>query len=335
MFGPRSSLSILWGLASAVTATWAAERIYNFFEGEHLCADLIDEIRLRRRDIADLDRSWAKNPRRSSAIVTLTTIPSRMHLIADTLKSLMRQTRAPARIVLNVPAFSRREQRHYEVPDFIRRLQSVEVMSSDDWGPATKLIPTVLRYPPTQPIIVVDDDRIYASSVVANLEDASVLYPNCAVGLSGWRVPDDLTDRYSTLWSNMLMRAPAPIRAPRLKAAIEIDVLQGMSGYLVRPEYFDIGSLTDYSRAPEATFFVDDVWISGHCRARKLVIPASEANYQSKRYARIYKTTSVALINRGNGTPETRNNTIAIRHLRNAWLCEKRSSAEEKSSQLD
>jgi hypothetical protein len=89
----------------------------------------------------------------------------------------------------------------------------------------------------------------------------------------------------------------------------------------VRPGFFDVKRLTDYSGAPEAAFFVDDVWISGHCLARKYVIPAERFNYEPKRNARYFKSTSVALINRGDGTPESRNNTIVIRHLKHAWLC--------------
>jgi len=58
------------------------------------------------------------------------------------------------------------------------------------------------------------------------------------------------------------MQPPAPVRATRLRTPYEVDVLQGMSGYLVRPEFFDLRALCDYSAAPEAVFFVDDVWIS-------------------------------------------------------------------------
>jgi len=63
----------------------------------------------------------------------------------------MRQTRAPARIVLQLPEFSRREQRRYDPPAFLPRLSAIEVAPTQDWGPATKLIPAVLRFPPGSP----------------------------------------------------------------------------------------------------------------------------------------------------------------------------------------
>jgi hypothetical protein len=314
-------VSVALGVAGAAAAVWAASRVYGYIEGVRVWSDLADEFRLRRARIEDLDREWALNPDRSQAIVSLTTIPSRVHLIGETLKSLMRQTRAPARIVINVPHTSRREGCGYEIPEVLTRLQAVEIHRCDDWGPATKLIPSVLRLTPSQPIVVVDDDRIYPPNLVADLDAAAAVHRNRALCFSGWRVPDDLTDRPTTLWRDLMSQPPVPVKATRIRSALEVDVLQGMSGYLVRPGFFDAARLTDYSGAPEAAFFVDDVWISGHCRARKYVIPAARFNYEPRRHARYFKSNSVALINRGDGTPESRNNTIVIRHLKDAWLC--------------
>lgn len=310
---------MLWPYLVPPLLIGASIRTYNFFEGERLVQDLWREYRLAHAHIAALDRAWAVRADRSEVIVSLTTIPSRLPFIGETLKSLLRQTRPPARIVLQLPEFSRRERRRYELPDALRGLAALDVAPAEDWGPATKLIPAVLRYPARQPILALDDDRIYPATLLADLEAASLRHPDCALGLSGWRVPADLTDRPTTVWSNLRMRPPAPVRANRLRAPYEVDILQGMSGYLVRPEFFDARALCDYSGAPEAVFYVDDVWISAHCRARKLVIPARRSNYGRRRHAAFFKSTSVALLNRGGGDPDLRNNTIALRHLRQAW----------------
>lgn len=317
-------MSPLGAFAAAGAAVCGATYLYRLLEGGSFWAEVREELSLTRLSLADADAYWANNPRRSATIVSLTSIPSRLPYIGETLKSLMLQTCAPARIVLNLPSFSRREQRPYDVPAFVRGLKAVELVSCEDWGPATKLIPSLQRYARSQPIVAVDDDRIYPSNLVADLDDAVARYPDCALGFSGWRVPDDLTDRPTTLWANLFKLAPAPVRATRLRAPVATDILQGMSGYLVRPSFFDLAALIDYVGAPEGAFFVDDVWISGHCRAPKLVIPARRLNYPPKRRARFYKATSVALVNRGDGTPESRNNTIVIFHLRDAWLCSRR-----------
>jgi hypothetical protein len=87
----------------------------------------------------------------------------------------------------------------------------------------------------------------------------------------------------------------------------------------VRPSFFDIGAVVDYRPAPAAAFFVDDVWISAHCRVPKAVIEGRRTNFESRRDARFYKRSSVALVNRGDGTPESRNNTIMLKFFADRW----------------
>ncbi len=307
-------LFLMGALAAAICV-----RTYDFFEGESLLPDIWDEYWIAHARLDEMDEDWASNRQRSEAIVSLTTIPSRLPLIADTLKSLMRQSRAPARIHLNVPAFSKRENRPYVVPEKLTELKSVEIVATEDWGPATKLIPTLLSQPADQMIIVVDDDRIYPANLIADLEDAARITPEAAFGFSGWVVPPDLIDRPTTVFNNVFMRPPAPIRATRLWRPRAVDILRGCAGYLVRPRFFDLAGLTDYSEAPSAAFFVDDVWISAHCQADKFVISAKRSNYPPKRRHRVYMRTSLVAINRGNGSLENGNNTVVIRHFSTLW----------------
>lgn len=292
--------------------------LYNFLEGETLLRDLADEARLSRADLAALDAAWADHPARSDCVVSLSSLPSRLPHLATTLKSLLRQSTPPARIRLNLPRFSRREQKAYAVPDWLRGLRSVEIVECEDHGPATKLIPS-LGLGPLQKIVVVDDDRIYPANLIADLSEAADRFPEAAVGFSGWVAPADLTDRPTTILTNIMMTPPVPIRARRLSAPRPVDMLQGLSGYLVRPDFFDLAALTDYSGAPEAAFFVDDVWISAHCEAPKYVIPAKRAGYAGRKRKSFYRATSLGLVNRGGGDVEKRNNTVMLRHLSGRW----------------
>lgn len=298
----------------------AAVKIHDFFEGETLVRDVMDEIRLSRMSLSELDARWARNPRRSDAIVSLTSIPSRLPLIAATLKSLLRQHLAPARIVLNLPRFSRREGVAYVVPPLLEGLAAVQVRWCEDLGPATKLIPSLLAEAADCKIIVVDDDRIYPASLVEDLVAAANRDPASAFCMSGWAVPPDLVDRPTTVWSNLFMQAPAPVRARRLSAPRETDIVQGLSGYVVRPRFFDTAAITDYSQAPREAFFVDDVWISAHCRARRFIIPARRGNYQPKFRRGFYRDTSLGRINQGPGPDAQRNNSIVLRHFPNRWM---------------
>ena len=311
---------IFWFVFVAILVMIASVKIYNFFEGETLLRDFCREVWLRHLSLIELDRRAVKNQDRSSAVVSLTSLPSRLPAIENTLKSLLNQTRPPQRILLNLPYHSRRECRDLEVPKFLEQLETVELVRCQDWGPATKLLPTLERLPRDQMIVVVDDDRIYHANLIEDLESAANLYPDRAWCYSGWVVPKDLTDRPTTILGNMLMRPPSPVRARRLNQPYPVDIFQGMSGFAVRPSFFpNIKDVTDYSKAPEAAFFVDDVWLSAHCMADRWVLPARRTNFQSWARKGLYRRTSLGRVNRGGGDVEKRNNTIMIRHFANRW----------------
>ena len=231
----------------------------------------------------------------------------------------MVQTRAPREIRINLPATSIREKRDYVIPQWLEELRSIKLVRCEDWGPATKLLPALSAYEADQAILVVDDDRIYAPNTVEVLEAAAREEPNAALGLGGWIAPADLTDRPTTLISNVFQMPPAPLRTARLRTRTPVDILQGFAGYVVRPRFFDLGAVTDYSRAPAAAFFVDDVWISAHCRAAKYVVPSRATNFLRKRRAYLYKKTSLGWINRGGGDNAARNNTLMLKYLASVW----------------
>lgn len=309
---------MIWVSAGIVAAAAAGIWVHNFMEGQTLLHDLLDEVLLKRADLKALDDGWAKAQARSDCVVSLTSLPGRLPLAAMTLKSLLRQTRLPARIRLNLPAFSWREQKAYVLPEWLKGLKSVEIVACEDYGPATKLIPS-LDLPSDQKIVVVDDDRIYPANLIADLEAAAQAMPDAAVGMSGWVAPADLTDRPTTILSNIRMTPPVPIRARRLSRPRAVDMLQGLSGYLVRPRFFDPARIKDYSGVPEAAFFVDDVWISAHCNAPKFVIPARRAGYPVRAHKRFHRATSLGRVNNGGGDVNKRNNTIMLRYFAGRW----------------
>jgi hypothetical protein len=78
-------------------------------------------------------------------------------------------------------------------------------------------------------------------------------------------------------------------------------------------------ALVDYKDAPENVFFVDDVWISAHCRAPKFVVPARRSNYAPRQNRKLYHQTSLGWINSGGAEVEQRNNSVAIQHFADVW----------------
>ena len=310
---------MIWLWLVVPAAAWVGILIFDFVEGKTYLHDRWDEWRLVRSDLEEMDRAWAENPNRSDVVFSLTTIPSRLEHIDSTLMTLLRQTRAPAAIRLNVPKWSKREKTAYEVPERIRSLKAITIVECEDYGPATKLIPSVLGLEPDQKIIVVDDDRHYPENLLSDLESASNENPDAAFGFCGWIVPEDLVHRPANAYTILFIKPPAPILARRIRRQHAIDIVRGVSGYLVKPRFFDPDALVDYSEAPENVFFVDDVWISAHCRAPKFVVPARRSNYAPRLNRNLYHETSLGWINSAGAKVEQRNNSIAIQHFADVW----------------
>ncbi len=316
MFWPALILALL---LLAALGVW----LHHLFEGEWLPADLLREVRLSRLSLEELDARWAKAGTRSEIIVSLTTTPSRIAHIAPALKSLLDQTRKPARIHLNIPEFSTRENVPYEIPEALTRLKSLHIRRCDDLGPGTKLIPTLADpdsgIGPDTPILVIDDDRIYPPWLIRHYDRAAQTRPDAMLAMSGWVVPEDLTDRMTTICSNLLMLPPAPIRAPRLSRPRQVDVVQGVMSYLVRPRFFDIEEMQDLSNGPEALLYVDDVRTSALTKVEKWVIPAPSLSFVPKCQAKALQKNRLGLVNRLPGEGHNRNNTIALKHYADRW----------------
>src|SRR5438552_7463065 len=225
-----------------------------------------DQVRFIRETLAHSKRS---NDRR--VIASLSTVPERIGNLGPTVRSLLRQTRPPDEIVLAIPEFSIREQRPYEVPDYVSRLPRVRILHCHrDWGPATKFIPIVREELAAGRrdtlIMVVDDDRIYPRDALETYLHYNKQLPNAALCFRGAAMPRDLDWRHAKM-----------IRASELRQPQPAAVITGCGSYLIQPRFFD-ESLWDYSQAPKGALYMDDIWISG-CLARRnvkrYVVPAS------------------------------------------------------------
>jgi hypothetical protein len=308
----------LVGIACLVGACAAYTWCHDKLNGTDLVRDTWDQIRLAMRSIEAWDQTWRSNPLRSGIIVCLTTLPSRLPYIEPTLKSLLYQTRSPLRIRLHIPDYSIREGCRYVIPPYLTHLSGIEIVICKDHGPATKFIPAVQDLPAGQPILVVDDDRIYPPTLVDNFQHWSEQNPETAIGAAGWIVPHDLTDRELNFWRNFRQTPPAPLKSTRIHRRRRVHILEGYAGYLIKPEFFDPTHLTDYNAAPASAFYVDDVWMSAHCRVPRVVFPADRHVFKHWR-DRPFEDTALWRVNNGGGDPEKRNNTIMIRHFAGQW----------------
>ncbi|MBI3926768.1 MAG: hypothetical protein HY319_14605 [Armatimonadetes bacterium] len=292
---------------------------FDYLSGESTLQDLRDQVHLLSRSLVEWDRLAAAHPERSDLTVCLTSTPSRLPRIGPTLKSLLWQSPPPRRIRLHMPEYCLREDRTYRIPPVFEGLGLLELVQCPDHGPATKLLPALRDLGPTEPLVIVDDDKLFPIGFLADLSRWSRVYPDAALGFGGKVVPRDLSDRRTTLWSNLRMAAPTPVLSVRIRQPRPVDVLMGTSGYLVRPGYFG-PEIFDYSGAPKAARYVDDVWISAHCRVPKYVVPSRRYCFKWWPDRRFFRATSLGFLNNTGKAPEERHNSIVFRHFADRWM---------------
>jgi hypothetical protein len=242
----------------------SAETGGNIMILSQICRELIRYLLLHFRSLDYYSEKYCRVPLPDGShdvVVSFTTIPDRIHRIAPMIKSLMDQDMRPHRIYLVVPKFSKRENKPYQIPPEIETNPHITVLRAEkDWGPATKLIPTVLheRHRPETRIIVVDDDTLYPRKLISTFTNSSEQYPDAAFTSRGWNIPAAFVhqNRINVVSSKISQMTP-------------VEVVQGASGYLVKPRFLE-AQFFDYKNAPAAAFFADDIWVSGHLASQKI-----------------------------------------------------------------
>lgn len=108
-------------------------------------------------------------------ILTLTTIPERLSFDHDlglkrVIYSLINLKYNNYEIHFNIPKVNKRTGEEYVIPEwlkFINGREKLRIFRTEDYGPSTKLLPTLNRIDyPNQLIIIVDDDLIYESRLI-------------------------------------------------------------------------------------------------------------------------------------------------------------------------
>lgn len=232
-------------------------------------------------------------------VISLTTTPARLARILPVLHSLLEQTCPADRIVLALPARSRRTGAAYPAPPPLPA--GVDILDCEDEGPATKLLPA-LRAEPDALIVVVDDDVIYPKDFIANLLAAHRQQPHAALGLRGWRLESGVDPRdYDHVFTTAIREAEP------------VDVLLGTWGYLIPPHAFD-NAIFDFDGYPPEVRWVDDVWVSGHLARRgvpRLVIPGKSFPLET-RAAFVFALTDTV-------NASGRNDAIAVAAFEKWW----------------
>ena len=196
-----------------------------------------------------LDRKYHLVPRvksKSRVVISMTTIPSRLNKIAPTLCSILSQTRRVDEIRLNIPYRSRKGEK-YNIPKCFNKFRYIKIYRTNkDYGPSTKLLPT-LKDEKHSSIIVIDDDMIYGSDLVRQLVRSFVKHKEkVAITYYGCNQKDD---KMSRTWKF-------------LQGDKYVYLLFGCGGYILKGTMLP-DEVFDYDNGPKEAVFVDDNWISG------------------------------------------------------------------------
>ena len=99
--------------------------------------------------------------------VSLSTIPSRIKSLNKSIESLLKQTKKPDKIFINIPHKYKRFSEVIEddqIPKFHDK--NVEITRCEDYGPGTKLLGSLEKLKKNSLIILADDDNIYEDYMV-------------------------------------------------------------------------------------------------------------------------------------------------------------------------
>lgn len=175
--------------------------------------------------------------------VGLTTLPSRIGRIRDTIESLLSQSLIPDRIFVSIPERSVREGCGYDLPKWLTSKLSprIEVVPcSHDYGPGTKVLGCLPRITEPGCLVVVDDDLRYGPTVVERLYKAQ------------------MSDRNSSFSFFVYTLGPFPVG-------------QGADGFsFYTPNLAGIEEFASVALRNPALFVTDDLWISVFLRNKRI-----------------------------------------------------------------
>jgi hypothetical protein len=173
----------------------------------------------------------------SKTIVTLTTIPSRLTEsygddFRSCIKSLLDQSVTDYELNMNIPYFLKTTGEEYILPESLIKLESetenFTIFRTEDYGPGTKLIPTVERSTdPEDIIIVVDDDLVYHHDLVMVQRENQTKWLESIVGYDGLRSKDNLFGDVRDYFFSSNYRTS------------RVDILQHYKSVSYKRRYFD------------------------------------------------------------------------------------------------
>ena len=99
--------------------------------------------------------------------VSLTTIPQRVKNLNKSVESLLKQSKKPDKIFVNIPLKYKRFKETIDdnkIPKFDN--SAVEITRCEDYGPGTKLLGSLDKFEKNSLLILADDDHVYEDYMI-------------------------------------------------------------------------------------------------------------------------------------------------------------------------
>jgi len=99
--------------------------------------------------------------------ISISTIPQRLKNLNQSVESLLKQTRKPDKIFINIPYNYKRFNetiKDNQIPKFDNSL--VEITRCEDCGPGTKLLGSLNKFEKNSLVILADDDHVYEDYMI-------------------------------------------------------------------------------------------------------------------------------------------------------------------------
>lgn len=141
-------------------------------------------------------------PHSYNIVTSCTTSPLRIFKMKETLNSLEKQTVSPTYMILNLPYVYARTNEQYVIPDYIQNNTNIVINRLEiDYGPATKLVGSILNIPKDENtwIIIHDDDQLYLQNTIETyMEYINKIDNNkIAFTIAGFDIIDNKVIRYT------------------------------------------------------------------------------------------------------------------------------------------
>lgn len=220
----------------------------------------------------------------SKLILSLTTIPPRMGMIEPTLRDLLAQTADVAEVRLNISRSYRRFA--FNPADLPAFPEGVTVcLVDEDFGPATKVLPTAQAFAGQDvEILFCDDDQHYPADWAQKFLEARRHKPDACIAETGFEFYDRTKaaspDGVESLMPRAQLRNKGlAYRLSRLASfgrrkpstydvAGYLDGFKGFRGAMIRPEFLPPAAFD----LPDIMWTHDDVWLSGQMAANNVPV---------------------------------------------------------------